>query len=268
MKILAVDTSSKSGSIALMEGSDVLDELTVPDVGTHSTWLLGAVSELMERASASNGTTINDVDRFAIAGGPGSFTGLRIGVSTVQGLAWSLGREVSLLSTLEAMAMNVPFTVAGGDAGEDFILPLIDGRRGKIYGALYRRSCNGRGPDGEVLDRIVEDGPFSPETLLEEVKGAIGEIQGDGVGEGSIKEVNIYLLGDGLNCYGDSLKRGLQSLDLASRLTPLILDEGYSVIRASNLGIMACHGRGEVVRAGDLRPLYHRQTAAEENLSS
>ena len=108
MKLLSVDTSSSSGSIALVDGGSLVSLWNSGDVGRHAEWLLPSIDAMLK----SSGMTVRDIDRFAVATGPGSFTGLRIGVSVIKGLAWSLGKPVCGVSTLKALALNLRYEYA------------------------------------------------------------------------------------------------------------------------------------------------------------
>ncbi|HXI10484.1 MAG TPA: tRNA (adenosine(37)-N6)-threonylcarbamoyltransferase complex dimerization subunit type 1 TsaB, partial [Thermodesulfobacteriota bacterium] len=88
MLVLAFDTSSASGSVALVRDGSLVAELTVGSVGTHAEWLLSSIAGLL----ASAGAGMDTVDLFAVDTGPGAFTGLRVGAATVKGLAWALGK--------------------------------------------------------------------------------------------------------------------------------------------------------------------------------
>ncbi|MEK7828599.1 MAG: tRNA (adenosine(37)-N6)-threonylcarbamoyltransferase complex dimerization subunit type 1 TsaB, partial [Deltaproteobacteria bacterium] len=106
MKILAIDTSTASGSIALLDDDQIIAELTTCTQKTHVERLLPLIKILL----SSINTKIEDVDGFALTIGPGSFTGLRIGLAAIKGLAWSLNKPVVGVSTLEALAMNIPYS--------------------------------------------------------------------------------------------------------------------------------------------------------------
>src|SRR3989337_1457447 len=155
MKILGFDTSGVSGSIALSVDGRLMAETETRDVGTHSQWFLPAVDSLLKE----NSVKMEDIDLFAVGIGPGSFTGLRIGVSAVKGFAWALGKKCVPVSTLEAMATN-------GIADGQRICPVLDARKREVYAALF--SCEeGRlqrltpdcvMPPHGVADMIVDNG--------------------------------------------------------------------------------------------------------------
>lgn len=148
MKILSLDTSAKTATAALTEDDRLLAEYSL-HTDQHSTVLLPMIESLLELARL----TVKDVDLFAVSDGPGSFTGIRIGVSTVKGLAFADRTPCVGVSALEAMAYNL--------AGmEGLAVPVIDARRGLVYTAVFR--CL---PDGSV-ERLTEDCQISVPELF------------------------------------------------------------------------------------------------------
>ena len=123
-RILAIDTTGDSGSIALLDGDEVVEQVTLHSPQGFGQILFQHIRQLLDR----HGMDVRSVDCFAAAAGPGSFTGVRIGLTAVKGLAEATGRPVVAVSNLKALA-------ACG-AGE-LRAPLMDARRGEIYGALY-----------------------------------------------------------------------------------------------------------------------------------
>lgn len=126
MKILAVDTATKVCSVAVTENQTLLAELTIDHGHTHSTHLMPMIDDIL----AYCGLSMQALDGFAVTIGPGSFTGLRIGVSTVKGLAFSVSKPVAGVSVLEALAYQFPFAAYP-------ICPMIDARKGEVYAGGY-----------------------------------------------------------------------------------------------------------------------------------
>jgi len=124
-KILALDTTSDFGSIALMDGATLLEQVALHSPGGFAHVLFQEVEALLQRHSLK----IADIDTFASASGPGSFTGVRIGLTAAKGLAEALGRKVVAVSNLEALAWFGTLPLRA---------PLIDARRGEVYGAVYK----------------------------------------------------------------------------------------------------------------------------------
>ena len=139
MKLLALETSAKAASAALFDGNTLLAESYQNAGLTHSRTLLAMVQAMLDNCSRSAG----DVEAVAVASGPGSFTGIRIGVAAAKGFAW--GRELPLygVSTLEAMAMGLGLM-------EGLVCPVMDARRDQVYTALFQAE-NGQ------LTRLMPD---------------------------------------------------------------------------------------------------------------
>ena len=169
MLILAFETSAKAASVALMEGNKLLGESYQNTGLTHSQTLLPMAQDLLK----SCGYKPQQVEAVAVAAGPGSFTGIRIGVAAAKGFAW--GKELPCygVSTLEAMALNL-------GVHEGYVVPVMDARRSQVYTATFLA-------EGGKLTRVCEDRAISLTQLEEELKKC---------------EKNIFLVGDGGNlCY-------------------------------------------------------------------
>ncbi|MBO8171651.1 MAG: tRNA (adenosine(37)-N6)-threonylcarbamoyltransferase complex dimerization subunit type 1 TsaB [Bacillaceae bacterium] len=142
MKILGIDTSNLVLSVALIEDEKTLGEMTTNLKKNHSVRLMPAIDDLMDALSILP----DELDGIAVAEGPGSYTGVRIGVATAKSMAWALGIPLIGVSSLEAIAWNTPFF-------QGMISPLFDARRGRVYTGLYRSG------DGELHveqeDRII-----------------------------------------------------------------------------------------------------------------
>jgi len=151
MKILALDSTAVAASVALCEDGKLLGEYTIQNGNTHSETLLPMVESLLDHF----GMTVQDVDLFAVSAGPGSFTGVRIGVATVKGLAFAGGKPCIGVSTLEALAYNlVDF--------DGLICPVMNARRKQVYTALFR-SKNGE------LERLWTDRAIAISELDEQL---------------------------------------------------------------------------------------------------
>ena len=122
--LLAIDTTSEHGSLALLDGSRVVEEVSLQAPEGFGHVLFGEISTLLQR----HNVTLSQVECFAAASGPGSFTGVRIGLTAVKGLAEATGRKVVAVSNLEALASLGTRALRA---------PVIDARRGEVYGAVY-----------------------------------------------------------------------------------------------------------------------------------
>ena len=157
MLLLALDTCDSRGSVAVLHDAQTLHSISHDTSEDYSSWLLPAVHAVLQTA----GTALPDVDAYAVATGPGSFTGVRVGLTTVK--AWSevYARPIVGVSRLEAMA-----TEASGDS--PYVAAFTDAHRTQVFGAMYRR-------DAGQLQRIDEESVIAPEKFL----ASVVEIAGD-----------------------------------------------------------------------------------------
>ncbi len=152
MLILAFESSAKAASVALCKDGKLISQYSQCSGLTHSRTLLPMAEDLLKNAELS----IKDVEGFAVSHGPGSFTGIRIGVSAVKGLAWASDKPCVGVSTLEAMAWH-------GLAVGGYICPVMDARRSQVYNAIFKIE------EGKVV-RVSEDRAIALSELAEEVK--------------------------------------------------------------------------------------------------
>jgi len=167
--ILAFETSAKAASVALLENGKLLGESYQNTGLTHSQTLLSMAEDLLRNC----GKSPKDMTAVAVANGPGSFTGVRIGVAAAKGFAWGAQIPCYGVSTLEAMARGL-------GVWEGYVVPTMDARRDQTYTAIFRA-------EGGKLTRILDDCAISYEELGEKLKNC---------------EKPIFLVGDGANlCY-------------------------------------------------------------------
>ena len=181
MLLLCFETSAKAASVALFDGNTLLGEAYQNTGLTHSQTLMVMAENLLN----SCGVSPQAIEAVAVAAGPGSFTGVRIGVSAAKGFAW--GKELPCygVSTLEAMALS-------RSVYDGYVLPVMDARRNQVYTALFRS-------DAGLLTRLTPDRAISLEELSQEIK---------------ILEKPVFLVGDGsILCY-NSLQEAVPSLVL------------------------------------------------------
>lgn len=223
MRILAFESSAKAASAALLQDGSLLGEYYQNNGQTHSRTLMQMASDLLRNCDL----TAQDLDAVAVAAGPGSFTGVRIGVAAAKGLAW--GRELPCygVSTLEAMAMTVRHM-------DGVICAAMDARRSQVYNALFRAE-NG------VLTRLTEDRAISIAELEEDLKRLGGAI----------------LIGDGALLCHKTLKDRVAGLRL--------LPEQLRMQRASGVALVAAEmaAAGLAPNGGELVPNYLRLSQAE-----
>ena len=186
MIVLALDTSTARGSLALVEeGRDPVEAYLTPGT-THSKTLLPEIDRLL----SGRGLTPAGLDLIAVGLGPGSFTGLRIGLAAAKGLAWAAGKPLIGVPTLDALAQGY-----SGEAVQ--VCPLLDARKGQFYTALYKPGLNG------APERQSDFLALTPEDLTE-----------------FIQEETVFF-GEGLSIWGPALaeqlgtkyRRGPESLD-------------------------------------------------------
>jgi tRNA threonylcarbamoyladenosine biosynthesis protein TsaB len=152
MRILAVDTATTSCSVAIVNRASLEAEFTLNRKETHSKHLM----EMIDTILKISGFDLSAIDGFAVTKGPGSFTGLRIGISTIKGLAAASGKPIVGISSLEALAAQVALS-------RDLICPLIDARKGEVYFSRYR-SMNG------LLKKQTDELVTHPESALDDLK--------------------------------------------------------------------------------------------------
>ncbi len=153
MKILALDSTALTASVALCDSERLLGEYTIQNGNTHSETLLPMIESLLGFFSM----TADDIDLFAAAAGPGSFTGVRIGAATVKGLAFDTKKPCIGVSALEALAFNLTLT-------DGLICPVMNARRSQVYTALFRCK-NG------ILERLMDDSAIAITELDNRLQG-------------------------------------------------------------------------------------------------
>ncbi|HUT85014.1 MAG TPA: tRNA (adenosine(37)-N6)-threonylcarbamoyltransferase complex dimerization subunit type 1 TsaB [Thermodesulfobacteriota bacterium] len=222
MKILALETSTKVGSVAISEDEHLIAEYTLNVISTHSERLLPSIDQILRDSKLS----IREIDGFAISLGPGSFTGLRIGISTVKGLALAAEKGVVGVPTLDVLAHNLAFTNL-------LVCPLLDARKGEVYTALYR----GNGKD--MLRKLTPDLALKPDELLS-----------------MIKETAIFL-GDGVEVY----RNKLDNRENNHLFAPFYLNQPRASVLAK-LGLEKFR-QGHIFKEDEIQPLYCRLAEAE-----
>jgi tRNA threonylcarbamoyladenosine biosynthesis protein TsaB len=232
MRVLALDTTTPGGSVALVEDDRIIAERLGDPVRTYAERLPTEILSLLEEQRLGSA----DVDVFAVAPGPGSFTGLRIGIATIQGLALVHGRRVAAVSALAALAH-----VAGQELnGSVMVAAWMDARRAEVFSALYRLSSRP---------------PFDPQRLV--------EVEGPAVAspaatlarwEPVIADETVIFAGDGAEHYREVIQGRQPSVR--------IIDAG-ALAGAIGLVAVAQATSGATVEPAAVRPLYVRRPDAE-----
>ncbi len=223
MKILAVESSAVCASVAVCDGEKIISENFVNAGLTHSQTLMPLVKSCMDTA----GVSLDDIDLVCVAHGPGSFTGVRIGIAAVKGIAFG-NKECCGVSTLEAMAYNLK----GFDCTA---LCVMDARCSQVYTAMF--DC------GETVTRLCEDKAIPVSELPEMIKNS---------------KKPVFLLGDGAELCYNYLNNICDNVFLAPALNR------YQ--RASSVAFAALAQVGERVTAEKLSPVYLRVPQAEREL--
>jgi tRNA threonylcarbamoyladenosine biosynthesis protein TsaB len=222
MRILGIETATRTGGVAIISESGVIAEYTLNVEVTHSERLMSTV----DRVLADTGLTLAGIDGFAVSSGPGSFTGLRIGIAAVQGLTFTTGKPVAAVPTLRALAWNLPHAAHP-------VCPLLDARKQEVYAALYR--CGEGGPVMIMQERV---------SSLQELAG-----ETDGI---------TLFTGEGANLFRREIMRFFGERAVFAPLSATV--PSAASVAEIGLGMMRS---GETADPENLAPLYIRRPEAE-----
>lgn len=225
MKILSLDSSAKTASVSVTDGTKLVSECFVNAGLTHSKTLMPMVDNVLRQADM----TINDIDAFSVNAGPGSFTGIRIGVAALKGLAFAGNKPCAGVSTLESVAYNF--------IDENCVVCVsMDARCNQVYTALFEIE-NGK------VTRLCEDKAVSVDDLSNE----LGEIA-----------KTVILAGDGAEICHNNMKDKLNNIILSA--------ENRRYQRAYGVALAAINGSYAFEDATLLNPVYLRLPQAEREL--
>lgn len=224
MKILALDTTTMGCSVALCDGNDLIAELSVRKKQTHSKHLM----EMIDQVLRSGGLLLSEVDAFAVARGPGSFTGLRIGLSTAKGLSFVTGKPLAGVSSLEALAKGIAWS-------DIPVCTLIDARKHEMYMGCYSL-------DGGNWVAVEEPCVAGPEEICTRINR------------------KTLFIGTGVDVFGTVLKKALGSLAVFTH-------PSFHEIRARSVAQLGYtrildKGKDETLQ---ITPSYIRKSDAEIN---
>lgn len=226
MKILALDSSGLVASVALVEDDNMLGEYTVNYKKTHSQTLLPMLDEVAKMIDLD----LNSIDAIAVAAGPGSFTGLRIGSSTAKGMALALKKPILSIPTLEGLAYRLtPVT-------DELVCPLMDARRNQVYTGIYQNKKEG-------IEAVRQQEAVAIEELIEQVNAL---------------ERPVVFLGDGVPVQKEVLEA---NITVPYRFAPAHLNR-QSASAVAALGVVY-YKEGKSEDARDHKPIYLRQSQAE-----
>lgn len=220
MYVLGIDTSTMTGGAALVEDGNLLGEYVLSIRTTHSERLLPAVERLLEDA----GVAVKDLEAVAVTVGPGSFTGIRIGVATAKGFAYALQKKLIGVSTLEAFACQF-------QAFPGIVVPMIDSRRSEVYAQAFHGGASLAGPWAEPLQNVLDWCRSQAQPCL--------------------------IVGDGSLTYRDQIKQGLPKAvfpppEFALLRPAAVAGLGWEKLQA-----------GEWADPFTVNPVYLRKTEAE-----
>ena len=226
MLILAFETSAKAASVALLDEKKLLGESYQNTGLTHSQTLMVMAQDLLKQC----GKTVSDVTAVAVAEGPGSFTGVRIGVAAAKGFAWGGQLPCYGVSTLEAMAESL-------GVYQGYVCPCMDARRSQVYNALFYVNCG-------KIQRVREDRAIALAELKEELKTLEGP---------------IFLVGDGSNLTHNTLSEEIPNLVLPPEHRMHQRATGVAILAAKKIAA------GESGDGNALTPNYLRLSQAERD---
>jgi len=225
MRVLAVDTSAGVAAVAVMENGRLLGEYILNHKRTHSQKLMPLIKGLMDNLELKPA----DIDIYAVSSGPGSFTGLRIGVTTIKALAYAANKPVMGIPTLDALAFNVSPT-------DSLVCPIMDSRNNQVYTAVYKWEKN-------VQVNITEYMGIHVSELVQLIKG---------------KNSRVIFTGDAVEIHRDFLKEELGEMCEFAQ-------ESLLLQRASSVALLATIrvSEGKTENCFDLVPFYLRKSQAE-----
>jgi tRNA threonylcarbamoyladenosine biosynthesis protein TsaB len=233
MRVLSLDTTTRGGSVALVDDGGVVEERGGVPLRTHAERLPDEILSLLD----ANDVPMSAIDVFAVASGPGSFTGLRIGIATIQGVAFVHRRPVVAVSALRALGVAASLEAQPGDV----VGTWMDAHRHDVFSALFRVGTAAAGDP----DRLVElEGPMVGDPVATLVRWR------------PLLAGATTMVGDGAILYAETIDRSLPPPHRIVRPTPLV---------AGAIGRMALvlARSGLVVDAGGVQPLYVRRPDAE-----
>ena len=237
MLILAIETATRSGSLALARDGQLLEVSSGEPSRTHGERLPGDAQALLSR----HNLTTKAIDCYAVALGPGSFTGLRVGIATTQGLALAHQKKVVGISVIDAL-VHIGTRMSANTRAPDFLVPWVDGKRSEVFSAIYERNSSAKSSEA-TWRMMIEPIAATPETLLERWSPYL-------------KNRVSWFMGDGVPLYRSMLKARIP--------TPSKMITGIPPL-AGELAIMASSRQWLRQAAGPhaLRPVYVRRPDAE-----
>lgn len=235
MRVLAIDSSGLTATVAVVEDTQTIAEYTVNFKKTHSQTLLPMIDDMAHMIDLD----LNSIDAIAVAGGPGSFTGLRIGSATAKGLGLALKKPLIHVPTVDGLAFNLY-------GCEDIICPIMDARRNQVYTGMYtftRRKAEGRHYSELVFEVLEAQNAAPVEALIERL---------------NIHSRPVVFLGDGVPVYENMLANGLE---VPYSFAPAAMNRQRAAV-VGTLGIQY-YKEGNFETAMEHQPEYLRVSQAE-----
>jgi universal bacterial protein YeaZ len=240
MNILAIETTGAAASVAIINEREEVFEETSEQKLNHLQNLMPMVDQLLSKC----GLLIDDLSYIAVSEGPGSFTGIRIGVSSARALAQALGLKTISVPTLKSFAYHVP-------EEKGIICPIFDARRGQVYGGAYRWNENG------ICSEVVQGAAYELKELLENLTEKLMKTD----------KKTVTFFGDGIAPYQAQIKEW-QDLSLNDDIHVLLAPDDSRLQKASSIAKLAyqMYLAGEWKNFYDLKPNYMRKPEAERKL--
>jgi len=225
MIVLGVETATRVGSVAIVNDEGIIGECTLNVSLNHSERLLPLIDQLLKNTDMP----FSRIDGLVVSLGPGSFTGLRIGISTIKGLSLASEKPIVGISTLDGLAHNYPFA-------ETLVCPMLDARKKEVFAALYRWNASGE------LRKITSDLAISPQKLLQKINE------------------RVLFLGDGSRIYESLIKEFLGTKALFA--SPYLRHPRAATIACLGLEELK---KGNILAINTVTPRYIRPSDAECN---
>lgn len=222
MKILSIETAGSICAVALTEDDKLIKEEIIDDGNTHSVKLMPLIDKLLSETN----TKISDIDLFACDIGPGSFTGIRIGVSTVKAFMDVTNKKVVGVTSLETLACNIDT--------DEIVCSLIDAKNENVYYGFFKK-------ENEIYKNTDELGFDNISNVIEIAKQ---------------KNKKIIFIGNGSTIYKDMIESKMNNAEV-------IIDEETNKLNARNIAFAALKKQDEAVDSNNLRPVYLRKSNAE-----
>ncbi len=221
MLILSLDTSTENGSIAVLENNNLLGAVFLSQKRSYSQILIPSIDFILNQLSLS----LKDIEGFSVSIGPGSFTGIRIGISCIKAFSLALNKKVATVSSLYALTFKLR------EIKNSFICPIIDAKKGEIFSSLYFF-------DGENFQTIIEEGCYNPSNFFSK-----------------LDEEKIYFIGNGCEIWRKEIEKNIKEAifpDFNKFLAEEVGKIGYGILR---------EGKGK--NPEEILPLYFRPSEAE-----